>query len=229
MPRRVVIASGNRHKIDEIAAMLAGPHPELEVVGVKALGAPPEIAETEDTFHGNAALKAVGIASWLREQGASGDDLVLADDSGICIDAFDGRPGVYSARYAGPDATDEDNNAKMVAELGARGLDRSAAHYACVLALARVDGSALPVPAADLVMACGGALCVEGRCEGVVRTVRRGQGGFGYDPHFWVDDDARTFAELTREAKAARSHRGEALRRLLTVMDPLLDTPPAVQ
>ena len=209
--------------------MLAGPRPDLEVVGVKDLGSPPEIAETEDTFHGNAALKAVGIAEWLRGQGAPGDDLVLSDDSGICIDAFDGRPGVYSARYAGPDATDEDNNARMVAELGSLGLERSAAHYACVLALARVDGAALSVPEAALISAHGGALCVEGRCEGFVRTARRGEGGFGYDPHFWVDDDARTFAELTREAKAARSHRGAALRRLLTVIDPLLDTPPAVQ
>ena len=107
MPRRIVIASGNAHKVSEIEAMLAEAGVGLEVVGMKAAGEPPEIEETATTFGGNAALKAEGIAAWLREGGGAGDDLVLADDSGICIDAFDGAPGVYSARYAGSPCDDD--------------------------------------------------------------------------------------------------------------------------
>ena len=229
MRRRLILASGNRHKVTEIAEMFAAsPSPitsGMEVVSMKDLGDPPEIPETADTFHGNAVLKARGIAAWLASETirAPGDDLVLADDSGICIDAFDGAPGVYSARFAGPNAGDDDNNAKMVAELRARGLERSPAHYTCVLAVTRVDGTALGgVDIEDpLVRRMDPCVCVEGRCHGVVRTVAQGSGGFGYDPYFWVDDDAHTFADLSAEQKAVRSHRGAAVASLLAHADRL--------
>lgn len=219
---RLVIASGNAHKVVEIREMLAAAVPRLRVLGMKELGEPPDIPETADSFAGNAVLKARGISGWLREGAASGSDLVLADDSGICIDAFDGGPGVYSARFAGPQASDEDNNARMVRDLVAKGLDRSLAHYTCVFALARVDDE--PVAAAERsgVYRTEKTLCIEGHCHGVVRTVRRGEGGFGYDPYFWVDDDALTFAELSREDKAKRSHRGAAARILGDVLRELL-------
>jgi XTP/dITP diphosphohydrolase len=219
---RLVIASGNAHKVAEIGEMLATAAVDLEVVGQKDLGEPPEIAETADSFAGNAVLKARGIAGWLDQEGETGSDLVLADDSGICIDAFDGGPGVHSARFAGSNATDEDNNARMVGDLEAQGLDRSAAHYVCVFALARVDGGPLRVPTLDGVHPVEDTLCIEGRCHGYVRTIRRGEGGFGYDPYFWVDEDARTFAELSREDKAERSHRGAATRILVGVLQKLL-------
>ena len=111
-------------------------------------GPPPAVEETESTFHGNALLKARGIANWARLQGEAGSTLVLADDSGIAVDALDGAPGVFSARFAGPGADDRANNRKLVEALVSRQLEASPAHYACVLALVRVDGGDLgPVEA----------------------------------------------------------------------------------
>ena len=220
-PRRLVIASGNAHKVEEIADMFARSSvtavAALDVLSMTAVGEPPEIAETGATFHDNAALKSLGIARWLCERGARGHDLVMSDDSGICVDAFGGAPGVHSARFAGSDATDADNNAKLVRELEGRQLSRSPAHYACVLSLTRVDGTQLGVPEGTetAVRRHHGTLCVEGRCEGMVRTQARGTGGFGYDPYFWVDGESRTFADLSAAEKAARSHRGAAMAVLM--------------
>lgn len=205
-PRRLVVASGNAHKVRELRRMLAIVD-GLEVKGQREYGTPPEIDESADTFEGNAVLKAEGIAGWLRLHGEAGDTVVLADDSGVCVDALDGRPGVRSARFAGEDASDEANNAKLVLELGARGLKASAGHYACVLALTRVDGE----PWADLGQV---ARVFEGRWDVELRAARRGSGGFGYDPHAWLPD-GRTVAELLPDEKAALSHRGQATRGLL--------------
>jgi len=232
MIERIVIASGNRHKVDEIAAMLRDAAPGLEVLGMGSFGDPPQIAETESNFSGNAALKSMGIARWLQAKGAGANTMVLSDDSGICIDAFDGAPGVYSARFAGEHASDAENNAKMVAELETRGLECSSAHYACVLSLARVDGRpvALPMPESgegDIHLE-GDTLCIEGQCFGEVRLSARGSGGFGYDPHFWVDDRARTFAEFSQDEKAERSHRGAAMRLLLAQLSKILAADPDV-
>ncbi|PRP99620.1 non-canonical purine NTP pyrophosphatase [Enhygromyxa salina] len=224
MPRRIVVATTNPHKLQELTSTLARARfPEvrqLEIVSVAALpeyGMPPEIEETEITFVGNAVLKAAGIAQWLRTVGAPRDELVLADDSGLCVDAFDGKPGVYSARFAGPDATDETNNAKLVAELGARGIDASPADYVCVLAIRQVGTRPFDftLPDAGAIFMRENCLCIEGRCRGTVRVAARGDGGFGYDPHFWIDGDTRTFAELSRGEKSQRSHRGAASRRLV--------------
>lgn len=235
--RRVIIASGNAHKIEEIAAMFAAAAPELQVVGIKQCAeakageALPDIEETATTFSGNAALKSMGYASWLRERGAAGDDLVLADDSGICLDALGGEPGVYSARFSGPDATDPKNNAHACARLAELGLEASPAHYACVLSLARVDGQPVHIPMpesgeGDMYLE-GPSLCIEGHCSGVFRVESRGEGGFGYDPHFWVDEGARTFAELTPAAKAARSHRGAAMALLMDQLEKILAQDPS--
>jgi XTP/dITP diphosphohydrolase len=236
MSRRLVIASRNQHKVDELTAMIARGKlaTALEVVSVAALpeyGPPPEVDETATTFSGNAVLKADAIAGWLRMHEAPRDDLVLADDSGLCVDAFNGQPGVYSARFAGPDATDDDNNAKLVAELEVRGLDSSPAEYVCVLALRNVGPRMFEftLPDAGALYIVGHCLCIEGSCRGVVRAERRGGGGFGYDPHFWIDGHSasgsagaggggamgRTFAELSPGEKSQRSHRGMAMRRLV--------------
>jgi len=204
--QKIVVASGNRHKVKELAAMLAGAPTPVVVLGLDAYPDAPEVEETATTFAGNAGLKARGIADFLRAQGEPGDTAVLADDSGISVEALDGAPGVYSARFSGDGATDATNNAKLVERLEALGRSSSPAHYACVLALCRVDGEPITSEA---------MLTFEGRWNVEVRTEPRGEGGFGYDPHAWVEDGARTVAELTASEKAERSHRGVALRAML--------------
>jgi len=198
---RVVVASGNAHKIQEIAAMLDEVLPSLEVVGLRAYPGAPAIAETAETFAGNATLKAQGIADWLRDLGEPPQTAVLADDSGLSVDALGGAPGVYSARFAGPAASDADNNLRLVQALTDLGLRESPAHYTCVLAWTTVGGDA-PVR------------LFEGRWDVQVRVEARGAGGFGYDPHAWLGGAGPTVAELPAAQKAELSHRGIAMRAL---------------
>jgi len=209
--RACVLATGNVHKLAELSAMLVDAGVALDVIAPRSFGEPPEIVEDGDTFTANAQKKARGLAAWLRERGVAGETLVLADDSGICIDVLDGAPGVTSARWAGEPCDDLANNRKLASELEARGLDRSPAHYACVLALVRVDG----LPIDGLVDGDADVVCFEGQWDVEVRTQARGDGGFGYDPHAWIEAGARTVAELSAGDKAASSHRGAALRALV--------------
>lgn len=226
MAPRIVLASTNTHKITELREMIQSASlrevRSLQVVSLTELarevGPAPVIAETASTFAGNAVLKAEGVAAWLRERTRGREaDLVVADDSGLCVDALEGGPGVWSARFAGPGASDEANNARLVTELRARGLDRSAAHYVCVLAVRYLGHRyfEFTLPEDSEVYLQDDCMCIEGRCRGEVRVDRRGEGGFGYDPHFWIDGGAQTFAELSRSDKARRSHRGAAMRRLV--------------
>ncbi len=205
---RVVVASRNPHKVAELRHMIQHATPKAEVVSMEGWGEPPEVEETGETFAANAQLKARGIGDWLAEQGERGDTWVLADDSGICVDALEGGPGVRSARFGGEPPDDAANNRKLVGELKARGLEASPAHYACVLAMVRVDGG--PVDG-------DGALSLgfSGRWDVEVRVEARGRGGFGYDPHAWLEGEARTVAELRREEKAEISHRGRAMAALV--------------
>jgi XTP/dITP diphosphohydrolase len=202
-----VIASGNLHKVAELEEMVSARRPDVKVLGLRDLGRTPEIPETADDFAGNALLKARGIASWLGEKDEPGHTLVMADDSGISVDVLNGGPGVRSARFAGEHATDDDNNRKLVFSLREHKKERSPAHYACVIALVRVDG--LPLEHQEDVLFFEGIWHVE------VRTERRGTGGFGYDPHAWIDQGTRTVAELPRPEKATMSHRGLAMAKLL--------------
>ena len=182
-----VLASRNRHKLRELEALL-GPH-RLEPL-------PPDVElppETGTTFAENAIAKAAAAA-----EGAG--RAAIADDSGIAVAALGGRPGIHSARYAGEQATDEQNLAKLIAAIDGHP-DRRAA-YVCVLALCRPGEP---------------DVTVEGRCEGVLVAEPRGDGGFGYDPIFVADEhagDGRTMAELTAADKDAISHRGRAARKL---------------
>jgi XTP/dITP diphosphohydrolase len=209
--RACVLATGNRHKLVELSTMLADAGVGLDVHAPHSFGEPPDVAEDGDTFAANAEKKARGLAAWLRDRGVAGDTLVLADDSGICIDALAGAPGVISARWAGEPSDDAANNHKLASELAALGLDASAAHYACVLAVVRVDGAAVDGEA--------DVMCFEGRWDVQVRPEARGDGGFGYDPHAWISGaqggSERTVAELSVTDKAALSHRGAALRALV--------------
>ena len=224
--RRLVLATANPHKVEEMAAILAAAGLPMTVYAARDLGPAPTIVEDQDSFLKHATLKARGIARWLAGRGELGATLVLADDSGVCVDALNGGPGVDSAVFAGPQADDAANNAHLLAELAARGLERSPAHYVCLLALTRVDGAPLPsLPGAEPSEADLGIFV--GRWDGEIRRARAGNGGFGYDPHFWIPglggpDGSRSVAELAPDEKHARSHRGQAVRRLLAALPVLL-------
>ncbi len=185
MSTLIVLATSNKNKLREIKELLQG-FP-VTIKSLDDFGPMPEAIEDGDTFDDNAYKKALHYAKVLGLP-------CLADDSGLVVDALDGRPGVYSARYAGPDATDWKNCEKLLGEMAEK-TNRSA-HFVCVLSLA--------TPA-------GPALTWEGRCDGEILKERRGESGFGYDPIFFYPAFGRTFAEVTLAEKSSVSHRGRAL------------------
>ena len=185
MDNIIVLATSNRNKLKEIQEILKD-----FPVAIKSLsdfGPMPEAVEDGETFDDNAYKKALHYAKVLGVP-------CLADDSGLVVDALDGRPGVYSARYSGPEATDWKNCEKLLGEM--EGQTNRSAHFVCVLSLA--------TPA-------GPALTWEGRCDGELIAERRGEAGFGYDPIFFSPDLGKTFAEASMAEKSAISHRGRAL------------------
>ncbi len=191
---QLVIATHNAHKTEEIRAMLAG---LANVRDLSAFPAIPAADETGTSFEENATIKAVE-ASGLLDPGM----LVLSDDSGLEVDALNGAPGVYSSRFAGPDATDAENRTKLLADLdaaGARGRERTARFRCC------------------MVVARGGAKIVafDGAVEGVIGTAEKGEGGFGYDSLFIPDGHCATFAQLPSETKNGMSHRARALAKVV--------------
>jgi XTP/dITP diphosphohydrolase len=191
--KKIVIASNNPGKLREIGDLLAPLG--LEVLPQSAF-AIPEADEPHHTFVENALAKA-RHASRLAALPA------LADDSGICVEALGGAPGVYSAHYAGFPKSDARNNEKLIADL--RGQANRRAHYTCVMVLVRHADDPEP-------------LIAEGRWFGEVIDAPRGAGGFGYDPYFLLPELGRTAAELPAEEKNRLSHRGQALRRLLAAL-----------
>jgi XTP/dITP diphosphohydrolase len=194
---KLLLATRNRGKIREFTQLLAG-LPDLELLALCDVAGAPEVIEDGSTFEHNACKKAVEIAC------ATGL-LVLSDDSGLEVDALDGRPGVHSARYAGPAANDAANNEKLVAELTQRAVpqERRTARYRAVLALAAPRG---PLAAAPHV--------TEGACEGRIRLLPRGEHGFGYDPYFAPIGYDCTMAELALEEKNRISHRAQAVAKM---------------
>jgi XTP/dITP diphosphohydrolase len=191
--RKIVLASNNAGKVREIHELLAPL--DLDVIPQGALGIT-EADEPHHTFVENALAKARHAAQ------ASGLP-ALADDSGICVAALLGEPGVHSAYYAGHPRSDDANNRKVVAALAGQ-TDRRA-HYYCVMVLVRRPDDPEP-------------LIAEGRWHGEVTDTPRGSGGFGYDPHFLLPELGRTAAELAPAEKNANSHRGKALRRLMRLL-----------
>jgi len=187
----LVIASGNPGKLREFRELLAGL--PFEVFAQSDFGVTP-VEETGASFLENALLKARHAAKAARSA-------AIADDSGLEVDALGGAPGIYSARYAGEDACDDANNAKLKAALAATPPEARTARYRCVLVF--VDGEDDPEP-----------LSAEGVWEGRIVDAPRGSGGFGYDPYFWLPELRLTAAELDPADKNRRSHRGAALRRL---------------
>lgn len=186
------MASGNAGKIREIARLLEGLG--VEVVAQTDLGVT-DADETGTTFAANSLIKAQHAAD------ATGLP-AIADDSGLCVDALDGAPGVYSARYAG-DAGDEANNDKLLAALD--GMENRGAAFHCVATFVEPGG--------------GEPLVASGEWRGAILPARQGDGGFGYDPLFFVPDCHCSSAELTPDQKNARSHRGQALRKLVELIE----------
>lgn len=189
---RLILATGNAGKLRELRALL---EPLGHVVEPQSQHGVAPVEETGATFLDNALLKARHAASHTRLA-------ALADDSGLEVDALGGRPGVHSARYAGPGAGDQDNNLKLLAALEGVPPDRRAARYRCVLALVRSPEDPNPV------------IC-EGSWEGSIALAPAGANGFGYDPLFVVSGGTQTAAQLDPQTKNRDSHRGKALAALV--------------
>ncbi|MDA1165082.1 MAG: XTP/dITP diphosphatase [Planctomycetota bacterium] len=188
----IVLASRNTKKAIEIARLLEPL--EISVLGLNQFPEVPEIVESGITFAENAAIKAGQTASIIGEW-------TIADDSGLIVDALDGEPGVYSARYAGEHATDADNNAKLLDALRGIPPEKRTAKFVCHLAVADPTGAIV--------------ISVEGSCRGLIIEDDRGIQGFGYDPLFLVPEFHRTFGQLSLLVKSQISHRARAFHQLV--------------
>ncbi|MCH5584633.1 XTP/dITP diphosphatase [Shimazuella sp. AN120528] len=187
----IIIATANKHKQKQFVDLFAPLG--LKVKGLNDLQDVPEIVEDQPTFEGNAAKKAEIISKWL-------DGPVISDDSGVVVPDLGGEPGVYSARYAGENATDEANNQKLLSELQKRGINRPHAFYVCVMAVA------IPNHSTQL---------FRGECHGNIITTPQGENGFGYDPIFYLPEEKKTMAQLLNERKYMISHRAKATEKLV--------------
>lgn len=183
--KKIVVASGNAHKIKEIAAML----PDYEIVGYKQF-ADFEIEETGKTFYDNALIKAKSVAERLNLP-------ALADDSGLCVDALNGAPGIYSARYAG-DGIDEHNNELLLKNM--KGVTDRRAKFVCCMVYYDVNGE---------------ILSATGEVKGEILTERQGENGFGYDPIFYSYELAKPMGKASAEEKNSVSHRHRALAEII--------------
>jgi XTP/dITP diphosphohydrolase len=210
----LLIATRNVHKVGEIRAILG---PQFQFLTLNDFPAAPRVTEDADTFAGNAAKKAMELARWLATKPATPGaqpptpNFVLADDSGLEVDALHGAPGVYSARFAALDknenSQDADNNAKLLRLLAEVPTEKRTARFRCVIALVAIQSQTSKVKRPQL---------FEGACEGKIIREPRGQNGFGYDPLFVPDGHAQTFAELGNDVKNQLSHRARALAKLKT-------------
>lgn len=193
----MVLATGNRHKVEEISGMLAGAH--IKVRSLAEFPGAPEVVEDGTTYRENALKKARSAAVFTGKP-------ALADDTGLEVDALDGRPGLFAARFAGEGCTFQDNIRKLLRLLDGVPPDRRGARFVSVLALVEPGGR---------------ERVVEGELLGRITETQAGVGGFGYDPVFFVPEAGKTLAELTAEEKNRISHRGRALdkARALIVAD----------
>lgn len=192
---RFIVASHNEKKVGEIRAILADLN--IEVVSLKDLDYHEDIVEDADSFEANALLKVRAIRSMYPS------DYVMADDSGLCVEALDGKPGIYSARYAGSDSSYTEKFKQLESDMAASGSDNKAAYFYCAIAVARPDGS---------------EFTVNGRFDGEINFDAKGEHGFGYDPIFYLPEYGRSSAEISPELKNQLSHRGKALRAMVEVL-----------
>ncbi|ALC84811.1 nucleoside-triphosphate diphosphatase [Bacillus sp. FJAT-22090] len=195
---KIIIATKNKGKAKDFEALF-GPL-GYEVLTLHDVAEDMDVEETGTTFEENALLKATALAERLQT-------MVIADDSGLEIDALDGRPGIYSARYAGEEKSDEANIVKVLKELENVADSNRTARFVCAIAVA--SPSIEPIT-------------VRGTCEGVIAREKRGSNGFGYDPIFYVPSENRMMAELSGEEKGAISHRGNAIKKLSVKLPELL-------
>ena len=203
MPTVIIIASANAHKAEEIQALLG---PEFLCRTLRDFPDAPEVEEDAATFAGNAVKKALTLVNWLKQSEDHTEGWVLADDSGLEVDALDGAPGVLSARYAATErqtgnSPDEQNNSKLLLELKGRAAHHRAARFRCVIALAHAGQYSQP------------QLFI-GTCEGRIDEAPHGEHGFGYDPLFIPEGHEQSFGQLGDSIKSQLSHRAAALREL---------------
>lgn len=193
---KIIIATHNKHKLQEMSRILSPMG--YEVVTDLDLGIElSDIEENGETFLDNARIKA---EAGCKESGLP----CIADDSGLCVDALNGAPGVYSARYSGVHGDDDGNNRKLLSELSGVPTEKRTAHFACAICVSFPDGS---------------EVTATGKCEGYIGYEKKGTNGFGYDPLFMVGD--RSLAQMTAEEKDAISHRGNALKELQKILPAL--------
>jgi XTP/dITP diphosphohydrolase len=207
--KTLLIATRNAHKVDEIRAILGG---AFQFLTLDDFPDAPKVVEDAETFAGNATKKAVELAKWLareksgKRKAESGNNFVLADDSGLEVDALGGKPGVHSARFAALDknenSKDADNNAKLLRLLKNVPAEKRTARFRCVIALVKIGNQKFEL----------GNL-FDGVCEGKIIFEPRGQNGFGYDPLFVPNGFEKTFAELGDDVKNRLSHRARALEK----------------
>ena len=194
--RRIVFATGNEHKMDEIRMILADL--QLEVLSMKQAGIDADVIEDGMTFEENAMIKAVEIARLLP------DDIILADDSGLEIDYLNKEPGIYSARYAGTDTSYDIKNNLLLERLKGVPDEQRTARFVCAIAAAFPDGS---------------RSVVRGTIEGIIGHEIAGENGFGYDPIFYLPEYQCTTAQLAPDRKNELSHRGEGLRKMRVILE----------
>ncbi|MBR6209673.1 MAG: XTP/dITP diphosphatase [Clostridiales bacterium] len=188
---RLIIATGNEDKVREIDEILEGTG--FEAISMKQAGFNPDIVEDGTTFEENALKKAMAVHELSGEY-------VMADDSGLCIDALDGAPGIYSARFCGEDSTYEEKFRKIFEMLADVPEDKRTAKFVCAIAVVKPDGT---------------SFTVRGECRGVLHEKPVGENGFGYDPIFYVPEFGMTTAQMDPEVKNSISHRGRALRAMV--------------
>lgn len=191
----VIVASGNKNKVRELRGIFQEKL-GIEVKGLDEFPNAPTVIEDADTFEGNARKKAEVISQWL-------DAPVVSDDSGLVVPALDGEPGVHSARYAGEPTDDAKNNQKLLQKIKEVPSNERGAYFVCVMALA--------IPGEE-------TITVSGECHGVIVDDLRGEGGFGYDPLFYLREEGKTMAEISLERKQQISHRAKATKRLISEM-----------
>lgn len=196
--KKIVIATKNKGKLREMTEAFS--ELPVEVISLEDFGEIPDAVEDGKTFVENAGIKAEYFMSKTK-------CACIADDSGLEVEALGGMPGVYSARFAGFHADDGTNNQKLLEELERVGVNESKADYRCALLFIDTDGTKLET---------------EGVCYGTIKKIAKGEGGFGYDPYFYIND-SKTMAELTLEEKNKISHRGAALRQMVTLLKEYLE------
>jgi len=190
----IVIATLNQNKLKEFKALLEDF--TATIISLRDFPQCPPLVEDGSSFYENALKKATNVARYTGK-------LTIADDSGLEVEALGGRPGVYSSRFSGENATDEENNARLLRELHGVPFDKRGARFRCVLVVAKPEGE---------------TAFVEGECKGIIIDEPRGHFGFGYDPLFLVPEYNKTFSEIRPEEKNRISHRARALQKLLKLL-----------